>query len=109
LTTFPGRQADSFAARIKKMDRRLTVAETQVNNYKSITANLVMLVNALYARIGDPAQTGTAGLTEAQSVFLATLSQMAFIAHPPGGSLPDTNTQLDTLLDELQVQGYMVP
>lgn len=83
MTTYPDRQAQQFAATIKKMNRRLTVAETQLNNAKTTIANhvatiasLTTLVNTLYTRIGDPHQTGTAGLLQAQSVFLATINAM---------------------------------
>lgn len=76
MTTYPDRQVAQFAATIKKMRRDLTVAQTQLNNAKTDIANLKALVNTLYTRIGDPSKGGTNGLTQVQSVFLATIEQM---------------------------------
>lgn len=76
MTTYPDRQVAQFAATIKKMRRDLTVAQTQLNNAKTDIANLKALVNTLYTRIGDPSRGGTAGLTQAQSVFLASINVM---------------------------------
>lgn len=128
-TTFPGRQQDQFAARIKKMDRRLTLAETQLNNAKTTIANhvatiasLTTLVSDLYTRIGDPHNTGTAGVTTAQFVFLNNLGQMTLPGTYPlsndggSGSYWITNERdyvnssinlANLLVQKLVFEGYM--
>lgn len=124
MTQFPDRQVNQFATTIKAMQKKLTVAETQLNNAKTDIANLKALVNTLYARIGDPGKTGTAGLVQAQSVFLAGLQVMTTPGTYPLASdagsgsywitgernYVNSSINLDNLLiQKLQRSGLMTP
>ena len=122
MTVYPDRQEIRFAAKIKDMDRRLKVAETQLNNAKTTIANHVAIITDLLTRIGDPANTGTAGVTKAQFTFLAGLSQMTtpttFPLPADSGSgsywitgerdFVNSSINLDNdLIDKLQRNGFM--
>lgn len=85
-------------------------------------AALTTLVNTLFTRIGDPSKSGTAGLLEAQSVFLAAVNVMSTPLTYPLSDDPTTGSiwasgerdyvnssidQLNSLVQKLQRSNLM--
>lgn len=135
MTTYPASINERAAkivkgihTRLRVHDQRLNSIGTQANNadanIRGVQQNIGSVpsghtlqgqinamqqqINNLFTKIGDPNQNGS-GLTNAQSTFLATLGQMGNVGHPAPNNLTNTNNQLDTLLNELTSQNYMLP
>ena len=97
MTTYPHRQDHQFAASHADMKKRLRVAEQQVNVLKSQNSQLAATVESLLTRIGDPNNTGTAGVTKAQFTALAALTsaQLTFLTGLNGVTRVDNYPLID--------------
>jgi hypothetical protein len=135
VTTYPVPVNDRAAKTIKDLQNRVRVAEHRANksdlkagiahaNVNSLMAQVKTLqqqVENLFTKIGDPSQNGS-GLTNVQSTFLATLSQMTTPASYPLADDPTSGStwasgerayvnssidQLNSIVQKLQRNGLM--